>query len=122
MEPYPTLEHARLAFAEYADLEPQLVQLWELCELASPPVRTYDEEDEDNYDLQEIDPAEGWCAELHYFTQEVKPHLIRLVGRHRKEGPAELQTHEAYIAVYRALINHALRRLCDCCRGRQAIH
>ena len=110
MQPFASAEQAQLAFAEYAQLEPRLIRLWELCQLASPPDRDDDE------DELEIDPTEGWCADLHYFPEAVKPHLTELVGLDRKQGPAELQTREAYITIYRALIHHALRRCCDCCR------
>ena len=111
---FPSAELARLTFAEYVRLEPRLMRLWQMCQRVAPPVRTYDDDDGDD-DLDETDPADGWCAE-DYFFQEVKPQLLRLVGWDRTDGPPELRTPDAYNAVYAVLFYHALHRPCGCCR------
>lgn len=98
-----------LTYAEYVAREPRLTRLWELCQLASPPVRADDDDELDT------DPAEGWCAE-DYFGEAVKPQLVALVGIDRLDGPPELQTAEAYKTVYATLLQRALRRPCACCR------
>jgi hypothetical protein len=120
---YASQDDARRAFDAFARLEPRLDTLWDLCRLAAPPTRRVEPID-DAYDADpfEVDalaadsPDDGWCAE-DYFLHNVKSRLLVLVGAHRVRGPAELQTTEAYEAVYDLLINWALSRPCACCAG-----
>jgi hypothetical protein len=93
-----------------------------VCRRAAPPQPANDA-DEDPFDRDAFDhdalaagsPTDGWCAEQ-YFDQVVKRQLLPLVGWHRLEGPADLQTSEAWEAVVSALLFHALNRHCECCR------
>ncbi len=123
MPRYGSIDDAKRAFEAYVRIEPQLEPLWALCEHAAPPVRGREVADADDaYDVDAFDidvvaadqPDDGWCAE-DYFLQHVKPQLVALVGAVRVGGPDELQSVEAYTAVYDLLINWALDRTCACC-------
>jgi hypothetical protein len=115
----PSIEAARRAFEAFARVEPQLEPLWELCRSAAPPVRGGFVDDAFDVDAFDVDvvaadkPDEGWCAEDH-FLEHVKPRLVGLVGAHRTTAD-ELQSTEAYDAIYELLINAALDRTCACC-------
>lgn len=121
---YRSFEEARRAFETYARLDPELRALWADCVSAAPPSHVAsDDELDDPYDTDAflVDPLAdtGWCAE-DFFLEQVKPLLVELVGAHRMTGPAELQTVEAYLATYRALLDWALARPCACCAVRAA--
>lgn len=122
---YRSFEEARRAFEAYARLDPELRTLWTDCVNAAPPsmIATDLDELDDPYDTDAflVDPLAdtGWCAE-DYFLEQVKPLLVELVGAHRAAGPAELQTVDAYLAIYRALLDWALARPCACCAERIA--
>lgn len=112
---FPSLAAARLRFDEFARLEPRLTALWTACTDVARP------EPEDLDDPFDVDPyaedqlADDWCTEDHFF-RFIKPHLLPLIGWQRRGDPAELQTSEAYDAVYTALFHFALHRTCECCR------
>ena len=121
MHLYGSIDDARQAFDAFARLEPQLWTLWDLCCNATPPGRRVEPID-DAYGVDPFEedvlaadkPDDGWCAE-DYFLHNVKSKLMVLVGVHRVRGPHELQSTEAYEAVYDLLINWALNRSCPCC-------
>jgi hypothetical protein len=121
----PSLDHARDAFAPFAQLEPRLWALWELCRSAAPPEPQAHRDDAYDFDPFELDPLHkpdaGWCAE-DYFLHEVKSALLVLVGVYRTRGPHELQTAETYETVYDLLLNVALVRSCACCADRVDDH
>jgi hypothetical protein len=122
---FRSFEEARRSFEMYARLDPELRALWDDCVHAGPPSLGRAESDDldDPYDTDAflVDPLAdiGWCAE-DFFLEQVKPLLVELVGAHRSTGPAELQTVEAYLATYRALLDWALARSCACCVERAA--
>jgi hypothetical protein len=123
---YASLDQAREAFEAYARLEPQLRMLWDLCRRAVPPAPSVEPLD-DSYDVDpfEVDDLaehggdDGRCAE-DYFLRAIKSKLMVLVGGYRVRGPRELQSTEAYDAVYDLLLNWALARRCACCAPRDA--
>lgn len=121
---FHSFEEARRTFEAVARKEPQLRELWELCVRAAPPSQApSDDEPGDPFDHDDfiVDPLAdtGWCAE-DFFLEQVKPLLVELVGAHRLAGPPELQTVDAYLATYRALLDWALARPCACCAIRAA--
>lgn len=118
---YRSIEEAWRAFDAYARIEPRLRPLWDLCRRASPPVRKAelagDGHDVDPFEVDVLaadKPDDGWCAE-DYFLHHVKSKLSLLVGAYRPGGPHELQSTDAYEAIYDLLINWALHRPCACC-------
>jgi hypothetical protein len=118
---FPSLDAARRRFDELARLEPRLAPLWGACEqIAHVEDEIEDPFDVDSFEVDELLASEdGWCAEDQFF-RTIKPQIGALVGFHREEDPAELQTPEAYDAVYSALFHHALIRQCACCAERVA--
>ena len=119
-----SINEAWQAFDAYAQLEPRLRPLWDLCRRAAPPVRETEPVD-DAFDVDpfEVDviaadkPNDGWCAE-DYFLLHVKSTLLLLVGLrrpHRPGSPHELHSSRAYEEIYDLLINWALNRSCACC-------
>lgn len=111
-------EEAVDLFARFAEEEPQLWALWDLCREASTPTIEASESDErDPFSVDvfaEDKPDEGWCVE-DYFHEHVKSPLQLLVGLHRPRGPEQLRTEEAFSTVYNLLLEWALRRCCACC-------
>ncbi len=113
---FPSLAAARVRFDEFARLEPRLTALWSACaELARPePEHLEDPFDFDPFVHDQL--ADDWCTEDHFF-RFIKPQLLPLIGWQRRGDPAELQTSEAYDAVFTALFQFALDRTCNCCRA-----
>jgi hypothetical protein len=117
---YPSIEAARDAFDEYARMEPGLTALWYVCRRAAPAPHANkvigDDFDVDPFEVDVIagDKAgDGWCAE-DFFFEHVKSRLLLLVGMYRVE-PDELQSSNAYDAIYSLLFDWALWRRCVCC-------
>jgi predicted nucleic acid-binding Zn ribbon protein len=109
---YRTAAEARQAFDAYARLEPSLRALWEQCTSAAAPARDKEIEEIDPFEVDAVitsKPDEEWSPE-DYFSQHVKSKLLPLVGAHRVEGPPELQSTDAYEAIYDLLITWALSR------------
>jgi hypothetical protein len=79
-------------------------------------VREHDDADDD-LELLDGDPDEGWCAE-DFFHDHVKSDLLLLAGLHRPGAPHALHSHAAFEEIYELLLDWALRRTCACCAGR----
>jgi hypothetical protein len=118
---FSSLDAARRRFDELARLEPKIAPLWAACVQIAPPVT---DELDDAFDvdafIDDVDPDDGWCAEDQFF-RTIKPLIGSFIGWHRTEDPPELQTSEAYDAVYSALFHHALPRPCACCRRERMV-
>jgi hypothetical protein len=121
MRIYRSLDEAWLAFDRYAQTDPRLRPLWDLCRRAAPPVHTPDDVDDVfDFDPFEIDPLaadnprDGWCAE-DYFLEHVKSKLLLLAGLYRLGPPHPLHSREAFEEIYDLLLNWALNRPCACC-------
>jgi hypothetical protein len=119
MRTYRSIDDARAAFDRYAQIEPRLLPLWDLCACAEPTV--YVDESADVYDPDPFEadsladkPTDGWCAE-DFFLEHVKSRLLLLVGQHRVGPLHELHGREAFEEVYDLLLNWALHRPCACC-------
>ena len=111
----PSLAAARLRFDECARLEPRLTALWTACAEVAQPERVGLDDPFDFDPFAEEPLEDDWCTEDHFFRY-IKPQLLPLIGWQRRGDPAELQTSEAYDAVFTALFHVALHRTCDCCR------
>src|SRR4051812_32608848 len=122
MRLYPSIDDARRAFDRYAESDPRLLPLWDLCRQAAPPSLDDDDDNADAYDSDpfELDPVtppelhDDWCAE-DFFLDHVKSRLLLLVGSHRPGADHPLHSHEAFEEVYDLLLTWALPRTCACC-------
>lgn len=115
---FQNYQEALVTFEVYAEIEPRLRALHELCSHAGPPHQAPadDPYQDDPFELDEIErpQADGWCAERFFFLN-VKSRLQLLVGGYRVREPQELRTSEAYENVYEFLLTWVLDCRCTSC-------